>query len=843
MVSVAGKAVAQDYIRVEGYVFNKEAPAEKGSEFKYQFYNIVKIFLFDTEEAGTVGARKLRDYVYRMKKGEYTGREDVNAIINAEGTVDLSQRDEWPYRLSTVSPEGTLLFWDTNGGEVKEVKVRGRDRIDVEFSIKTEGLSLLLEKSVLTVSTRSLAPPEPVEDMGDTLRFRENYQFPGWPQQRMGKSDARFALQSFIVSSSDETDTLEYRNVVVMDGKEYHATQLRRMGYDGSRDVLYDVAEKLDPLTDSTAIVYWQEVIPKNDKNKNGILKAYVWFEDYNHVYHTEHRQLKELKRTWNRMRFLEYSLKTLQMDPYDRYNVRVPEKKPVNGDISLHIEFATGKAVIDPKDTASTRELDFLKNTVYELTHTDGKKLMRYSIVGVASPEGSYARNTALARERLDYIDRQVKSEISAEAMMGMRKTGLDSRVATWEEFADTLANYPDLASYAEEIRGIVASYPNSMDQQFAKIRHLPYYNTVIKDNLHKLRRVNFVYTTVVYREWTPEETMDRYYNDPQYKENPRYEEFADAELWTLMLHMKDTTELEKICRRAIRMDNRSRNKKPEDLWALPANILATICLNRNKPDTTILAPYIDVTQPRVDWEFTDMNGNHRKLNPTPIIANQVAMMIQSEHNSRAVYLAGFFKNSDDPAMQQLYAIARCKAGYFKPDTPEGLHYWEMVHDSSPRNAVVMDMAIPAYVGAVRDELEELDPEDPVTYYLKAQFECFEFYQLTQLDRMGLMNEDTQTYAIRNLVKAFQMDPKLIDEASNDWFIFSDLYKSAKQEYDEPGSVLPPMMVDESGHAKSIDEIIAEMTEEQKNDIIMRGNAGDLTDDEWPIFDKLSGF
>ena len=64
------------------------------------------------------------------------------------------------------------------------------------------------------------------------------------------------------------------------------------------------------------------------------------------------------------------------------------------------------------------------------------------------------------------------------------------------------------------------------------------------------------------------------------------------------------------------------------------------------------------------------------------------------------------------------------------------------------------------------------------------------------------------------------------------------EMYENALKEYKEPGSVLPPEV------DPTAPDPLETMTEEEKMDIIRRGNNGELTtDEEWNLFDRLSGF
>lgn len=817
MVLMAGVARAQEYYNVQLEVHN--------SANNNQFFDEVTVYIFETEAEGRKAARLWDDLKKANKDDGSAFYFDPLSISSTATSRDL-RGTSWPAVLKDVYSTGALLVATELGLSYKLEFVKGRR--DIKVSLRAENVELL-EASMLKATKGPRLPLVPPEDTGDTLTVPISYLF---PKERMGKPDARFALQSFIMPSTG-TDTVAFRKSIVMDGSEYHATQLRRMGYDGSRDPLFDIASKCDVLTDSTRFVTSVDKIFKGPKTKGGIVKANVWFEDYNHVYHVDTVELADLRRMARPMQFLDYSIDAMNLDPNDPLYVKEPHTVKMDAELNLSINFAVGKATIDPNDTLSVQILDNLKSLVYAVTHTNGSELRGYKIQGVASPEGSYAKNVALARERMQYIKREVDSEIKPGAEIHyLHQPIVDAEVATWEEFADTLAKDSTFLSCAEDIREIARKYPGSIDQQGAKIRQLPYYNTVVKDNLYRLRRVSFSYTQSVHRAMTVEEMFDKLRNDPMFKQGGMNEQFMPYEFWVMLQHATDTLELENICRRAVAQDARNQQRR-EFRWPLPANVLAASLLKRKQVDTTILAPFIFEDEDRCNRPYT-LGENKALLNPTPVVVNQVAMMLQGEHFTRALQLAQLFKDSSDPRLEQLYAITRCKAGYFKVNTEEGRHYYELVRNTSPRNAIVMDMAT-GYMAEVPDFLDQMDPEDPVTDYLRAQYTCIQYFMDTNDNTYNMMDEEAKLTSLRSLVASFNKDAKYIDIASDDWYIFKGLFENAKKEYEEPGSVLPPEVPEPQ-----------ELSEEEKQRILDLGNANkfdEMTEEEQDIYWKLMGY
>ena len=807
--------VCRAQIDIQGTVYNTADRDEMG---KPKPYDMVMIYIFETEAEGRKAARLWAEA--KKMDDAMPGSFFFNALEVSEDALEKNMEgDGGSYLIHDVYEDGALLFGvQGNGYPSKLELVKGRMEINVSFSV-----TLQLDAATVTAGGGERLPLTPPVEKGDTLEINKGYLF---PMERMGKSDARFAMQSFLLPPNS-TDTLEFRRAIVMDGKDYHETQLRRMGYKGTRDPLYEIADKSPQLTDSTTKAFISDKIVRNASNRRVLVLAKVWFEDYNHVYWTDSLEVADTRRVVRPMKFLEYSLESASLDPESPFYKRTPIRHNMDGDMELPIKFAVGKAFVDPKDSMSMVYLDSLRNVIYGVTHTQGSTLKGYSIYGVASPEGTYAKNVSLAQERMKYIEREVNSMIPSNARDHMRKAVTQSRVATWAELADTLAKDSSMVAYANDIRDIVEKYPNSLDQQGAKIRQLPYYNTVIKENLGRLRIVSFHYTQTVMRVLTVDEILDRFRHFPEFQKGGAEEQFTPHEFWVLAQKLKDTTELERAVRRAIVQDVRLHPKK-EQRWVYPANVLAKSYIDRNKVDTTLLAPYIDESWMRCNQPYK-VGDNNFLLNPAPVVANQVTMMLKGEHYTRAMQLALLFKG--DPDYDQLYAVARCKAGYFDASTPEGQQYYEKVRNSSPRNAVVMDLAM-GYLFEIDELLDKMDQEDAVTDYLRAQFECIKHFDETRDDSFNLMDDDQKTTAIKYLVSAFHKDNKLIGTAEEDWYIFKGLYEDSLKEYKEPGSVLPPDLPEPEA-----------MSQEEIDSILELGNNGEfdkMTEEEQDLYFKM---
>lgn len=729
------------------------------------------------------------------------------------GVVIEERVDAQGYYEIRLPATGAILFWYEYMSDVEPqlFEVRGRHNIDCKMDLKIQ-----LEASKITAGDGKRLEVEPPEPEGNKLPVIANWPV---PDDRRGKPDARLGLMVYVLDQNHQ-DTLEFRQAIVMDGKEYHDTQLRRMGYRAARDTLLGIAEKYPEFNSSVEYVRINDTVYLDPPSKRVFVEAKMWMEDYNLVYYTGGQQIIDTRRMRRPMRFLDYTLTSNDLD-FNEY-ARRAQREYVNAESRLDIKFLVGKAQVDSRDSASVAQLEELRRTI-KGAQSEESSIKQFYIYGVASPEGNYARNVALAGERMSYIRREVMSQMP-KYVQDRAYSETHSRVASWTELADSL-HADSLKREEGQVRDIIDRFPSSIDQQGAKIRQLPYYKTTIADHLAKLRYVDFKYVVEVFRELTPDEVVARYRNDKDYHDGKNGKEFTSYEFWILMQRLKDPEEIENICKRAIRYA-----KAQHDDWPLPYNILAVNKIKRGEADTTLLAPFVHETM-RVNYSELQMNGQRKLFNPDQIVANQVVMMLLGEHYQRAVEIAEMLR--DLPQYQELRAIARCLAGYFKPGRPGSGEIYDLLHESSPRNAVVMDLAM-GYWSFLDEEIGQLDPGDPVTDYLKAQYvskkaliegEAFEFW-----------DQKVQDQAIWDLSRAFIKDKRFVEIADGDFDMNEQLFKLAKKEFEEPHSVLPESFGQTAPPTK-------ELSEEEKVELIKKAtyHPEEMTDEEWDLYFVIS--
>lgn len=764
---------AQSFIKVKGTVTNKKdgkVIGESGMRvYGYTTYNLAREALTRWEK-----------HVEHHEKDEA-----FNPEAHYEAYVDV---DTGEYEAMELPADGALLFWYPSGNVSSVVKrINGKTTINHSFD-----LSILLESAVVSFKTKRPVPKKPTV-VGSTLNCGLVYPF---KQPRLGKSTARFAVQTYVLDLDPKRtkDTIEYHYPIVMDGEEYHMTQLRRKGFDASRDPLMAFADSTSSqrkalgqemfLSDTTSVVSWDDSYTLDSPDQRVLIDCSLWFEDYNKVYFRDTVRLADSRRVSRPMRFLDYDVKTFSLDPMAPQYHRTPTKQMINEAQDLALEFQVNSARLDPRDSASVAQLDSLLETLRAVETTEGQKLHWYRIFGTASPEGPYQINVQLANQRMDYIRSNIRS-----AIPGSDATGYYSaQVATWDQMADVLDTLNHIVE-AAAIRKITSRFPKNPDAQGRQIANLPTYKTVIKPNLGRLRSVKVEYKYEVFRELTPEEILNKYRCDPDYHSGKK--EFAIYEFWTLFDliargRIPDIKDHEIIYRRGVkRARNADRN------WQLPDNLMAQFLISQGKVDTTLLAPHIDENyyqEKKSDGSvlWCDRKFENYYVNPSPIVANQVVMMLKGGYYERAGELVVMLPRKNNEDYNRLYYITRCLAGFWQDDKGEADEIYRVISATSARNACVMDLALGKFSSAEAD-LEDMPPEDPLTDYLRAQCVCQKYYQKNYQSWNTIPSETDQQEALDALTRCFRKDAKYIAIADTDFDIFEDLAKKAVEKMKVP--------------------------------------------------------
>ena len=689
-------------------------------------------------------------------KKQMDGDENTFVAPDAQAFPD----DNGYYEI-TIPETGALIFKaDMKPAVLEKVNYR------LEINVKIE-MGNYIRTSTITAVRDQVGVLDPQGDIeGNWLKARSTIALP----ENSGKTNARMIVQPILIDGVSK-DTLRYLKPTVMDGQEYRVTQLRRMNYNADNDPLNRWLSP-DTLSSAAQIVNWADTIYLENPSKNYQVKGIIQLEDYNLPYFKKEYFLAS-SRLRRPLRFLEYSMEPYMLDP-EQYRERAKrEKRNTAGNMSLN--FMVGKAQLAADDEEGRRQIDSVKSVLLDIIHGEGSQLKEFHITGTASPDGPYAGNMNLAKKRMEYALNQIVSVLPKTVRDRVYMT-TTATVAPWTAIAELL-EADSLMVEAKAIRDIVSNNPGTPDRQWGKIRALPYYRSLIVNYLPRLRSVRYQYGYEIFRELTPEEILERYRNDEDYRSGRK--KFALYEYWHLFQLVKEPEELEKLYKRAYD-ESIEANGRP---WILAANSLAASYIARGVADTTILRNFIDLQTPVVDYHLMKMNGNgYEIVNPEAVVANQMIMYVMTNNFRKAGQLTNILPDNDRNRLVRAYAL--CLGGYYKGgNTPDqrrrAREVFETVSESSPLNKVVLCLAMntKTYDSLAEEAMSALSGDSALTDYLWAVI----------YGRKGARTQDFMDDMASEdyLVACFHKDPSYIDIAAGDGDIVETIMKSARDRYE----------------------------------------------------------
>ena len=741
LAGIGSQIHAQEISIVSGKILN--LPEGKNKPEPFPLSERVYIFAFNTVAAA-------QDAMRQLESGDGSVMADQQEIAGADGYYEIR-----------VAENGALVIRVAMKTVLEEVRYRN------EISVSIDGGIQLDEVEVVGMATRPTPKPVAGKIVGGKLIVDNSVRIPN----NYGASNRRLIMQPYVIDCNTE-EVVKYIDPTVLDGSEYDLTQNRRMAFNMNNDALAKFINRRKPLNEGIFDIDIRDSVPVPDPQRTYSVLAKVIIADYTHDTYEDEWKLTtcKIKRP---MQFLEYSFDEYALDPNKYKETPRRERRDTKGNIQL--TFLVAKAELDPEYPENEIQMNKLRNDLMEIINGDGTTLKEFKIMGVSSPEGAYQSNLALAKRRTDYALSQIVSMIPAGKWARVYKHPTEARVATWSEVADLL-EADTLLNEAAEVRAIVEKY-SSQDAQYAAIRKLPFYETAVKNTFPRLRTVQYEYKHEIFRELNPEEIVDRYYNDPNYKEGKK--QFTRYEYWHLFQKIKDPVEAEKIYRRAYNETMALNSKGKKIPWMLAANNLAMSLLKRDTFDVEILKPLIDYSRPinTIDKFNDGISIIETEINPENIVANQLAMYIRANNFDDASILADKLPNNDK--FKMVKAFANCLGGYYdyrgaatKQEQDERKATFELVRNSSPMNNVVMCMAMETdfYNAEARKALEKIEPTTQ-TKYMKLQLFIRENKLHDDPKMVDPFSKEETAFkeACRMLDAIIKEDPKFKKTAEND--------------------------------------------------------------------------
>lgn len=732
---------AQEIITVSGKILNLPEGKSKPEPFPAGSVHILGFY--------TVAAAE--DAIKLLESGQgFSIIADASVDAESDGFYEIS-----------IPENGALVI--NAAMQNKLEPVRGREIINLNLS----GAIGLTEVEVVATATTPQPKPKAGKIIGGKLIVENSVTVP----QEYGASNRRLIMQPFVLDCTTE-DTVKFIDPVILDGAEYDLTQNRRMAFNIQNDALAEFINTRRKLHEGRFDLPIKDSVPVPDPQRTYIVFAKISIADYTRETYTDEWKLTtcKIKRP---MQFLEFSFPEFLLDP-NKYQEK-PRREKMNTAANISLTFAVNKAELDPEDPNNEVQMNKLLEDLNAIIYGEGTTLKEFKIKGISSPEGRYAPNLALAERRTKFALNKIESMIPAGKWKRVYVHPSEARVATWDEMADLLEQ-DTLLNEAAEIRAITAKY-ESHDAQYADIRRLPYYETIIKDRLPRLRKLEYEYVHEIFRELKPHEILYRYRNDPDYRDGKKA--FTRYEYWHLFQQVKDPKEAEKIYRRAYNEHMTTNANGKKEPWLLAANNLAVALLRRDTFDINILEPLINYTRPvnATDRFQDDFGVRITEINPEDVVANQLAMYIRANDFERASILADKLPKTDK--FKMIKAFANCLGGYYdyrgagsQEEREERKEIFDLVKNSSPMNHAVMCMAM-EMANFDKEAKEVLDKMEQITQikYMKLQLFIREKKLTGDPNMVEPFSDEEEAFkeACRMLDAIIKEDPKYRKIAEND--------------------------------------------------------------------------
>ena len=232
------------------------------------------------------------------------------------------------------------------------------------------------------------------------------------------------------------------------------------------------------------------------------------------------------------------------------------------------HLQFAINQYLIDPALGNNRAELDSMVATLQPVLEDSLATVTSLDIYGMASADGSYAYNAALARNRAASARRWLQERVDIRPQVE-RLISVGSRPEGWWPVYEAMRadGHPD----SLEVKRIIETYTEGNDDvQERYIRALPCWNDIRTNYLQKDRKVVYTYTYTL-RSFTDDaELLDMYTRRP--------DAFNEDELLRVAVLMKGDEE------RMMEVYRTIQHYFPQNQVA--ANNLAVLYMRRGETD-----------------------------------------------------------------------------------------------------------------------------------------------------------------------------------------------------------------------------------------------------------------
>lgn len=285
LTAIPASGWAQRMIKVSGTVYNI---ADKKKKIPFSG-SVVYVYSCKTVAA----AKDLKNSLDKDNTNfALFMNEDERAETDANGYYEI-----------LVPDNGALVFKAGLNKAILE-KVSNRMKIDVEVD---DGI--YLKEVVVTGELKQIQPePKASRLIGNRLYPYNTFVVPKGEVNMY----SRLIVQPYVLNCATN-DTVAFLKPLVYDGKDYHLTQARWLGYDLKKDPLEPYIQSR-PLVNERMVIEWRDTLTVPDPNVNYSCYADFCIENYHRIPFRKTYQINtcENKRP---LKFLEYNLTALDMD------------------------------------------------------------------------------------------------------------------------------------------------------------------------------------------------------------------------------------------------------------------------------------------------------------------------------------------------------------------------------------------------------------------------------------------------------------------------------------------------------------------------------------------------
>ncbi len=539
------------------------------------------------------------------------------ALSNSNGVVEATAMSGWAF----------VVYDEEYGAKAVEIK-SGQDNFVVTIQSATQVIDEVVKTGKYT-SSGPVIKPVPGIDTGDQVTFTVAFELPaGYTTDR-----SRIICQPMAVDCQTE-DTMAYLQPIILEGKDYHVKQDKRMGFDYMKNDSvargYDprvVLENDKPVAYSTNVVY-----KKPDKERIYRGSFYVVLEDFHHKVWDSGTLTTGSCLAFKPLKFLDLSVAAADMPLTSEFQEQAQENlADVKKELDLKFRVGTDDLLNDSANMAKQQAI------VKEL-RSYGTQLWNVEVQGGASPEGSIELNTRLANQRANVAKNILRRHIGSDVRIATK----DPRVYTWEDVLNALGKKGVAQDVYDVVKNTIENYkPNEV---FGILKGQPFYETEIVPILESMRIMFVQYQYEIKHIMNAEEAVDNYYTfKKDYMSGEK--KLSNGDYFNLLATITDSLELDTVTMLAYKHITSQAEYTRLKLAPYVANRMALMLSRAGMPDVNILRPFIDLSRPVNQMDMSD-RFNPVKINREQIVLNQAVMYFQEAKLDSALLFIEMLEN-----------------------------------------------------------------------------------------------------------------------------------------------------------------------------------------------------